>query len=215
MHAYIRWLKDNSLIELRYWMCLKVWGMLILAAFVMFVHNFCHNLVYYIAGVYGVYGGIENQLVDLGFKAFDGAADLWFWPNFCLFLLAALAMAFVATIFITRKVITNADVHTAQVAWRACLVACIAVPLRCMSFLMTILPSPADHCSEDGGFNPPQDFGETITRVNIGYGCSDLVRKCTSSCLYMILVDLLWTSNIWDARDSSNSPLHNSRSPRL
>jgi hypothetical protein len=183
MHAYVVWLKETSLVELRYWMYWRVWGMLLLAGLVMFFYNVCHNLVYYLAGKYGVYGGVENQLVDLGFKAFDWAADLWFWPNFCLFLLAALAMAYIGSIFITRKVITNPEVHTAQVAWRACVVACIAVPLRCVSFLITIIPAPAEHCSKVGGFNPPADAAEIFTRFDIGYGCSDLVRLRSFSSL--------------------------------
>ncbi|TEB19869.1 hypothetical protein C9890_0153 [Perkinsus sp. BL_2016] len=175
MNEYLAWVKENGKIELRYWLYWKVWAMILITAFVMFVYNVCHNLVYYIAGDYGVYGGSENQLVDLGFKAFDWAADLWFWPNFCLYLLAALSLAFLASISFTRKIITNPDVHIAQAAWRACLVACVVVPLRCISFLITIIPAPADHCSKDGGFSPPADVAEIFTRFDIGYGCSDLV----------------------------------------
>ena len=155
-----------------YW---KIWGMMLLTAFVMFMYNICHNLVYYLAGKYGVYGGKENQLVDLGFMGFDWAADLWFWPNFCLYLLAALSITYFSTIFFTRKIITNPEIHTGQVLWRACVVACIVVPIRCISFLITILPSPAEHCSETEGFNPPASFAEIVTRFDIGAGCSDLV----------------------------------------
>ena len=175
MQSYIQFLKTTALNELEYWKYWKVWGMLLVTACVQYVHVVSHNLVYYLSSVYGVYGGIQNQLVDLGFKGFSFAADLWFWPNFCLFLVVALAVAHGVSIFFTRKVITNPDVHTAQMAWRACVVACIVIPLRCISFLITLLPSPAEHCSQTGGFNAPKTVSDIFRIFDLDYGCGDLV----------------------------------------
>jgi hypothetical protein len=178
MRNYTIWLKQNALLELDFWKYSKVWGVLLLTAFVQYIHVVSHNLVYYLTAEYHVYGGTKNQLVDMGFKAFDWAADLWFWPNFCLYFVAALGITFTLSIFFTRKMITNPNVHTAHIAWRACVVACIVLPLRCISFLITILPAPANHCSLEGDgdlkFNPPKSVGEIFTIFDVNYGCGDL-----------------------------------------
>jgi hypothetical protein len=175
MNSYLTNLKETALLELEYWKYRKVWGVILLTAFVQYIHVISHNLVYYLSARYQVYGGKANQLVDLGFMGFDWAGDLWFWPNFCLFFVAALTVAFGATIFFTRKVITNPNVHTAHIFWRACLVTCVVIPLRCISFIITIIPAPAEHCSETGGFNPPKSVSDIFTIIDLGYGCGDLI----------------------------------------
>jgi hypothetical protein len=161
----------------------QIYAAIAAGAFFQYAHSVAHNYVYYLAGKYRVYGGPEHQLVDMGFLAFGDAADLWWVPNVSLYFLAALGCAFIASILVTRKIITNPEVHSAQVLWRVLIVACICIGLRCISFLITILPAPAVHCSELY-FDPPKSTGELFSHFDVGAGCSDLV------CLFLTRLPL-------------------------
>ena len=139
-----------------------------------FIHNTAHNFVYYLASVYGVYGGPDKMLTDMGFKAFDNLPDLEFWPNFCLYLLGVLGFSFGMSPFLTRKLIRSYSIHPFQVLWRAIWVVSFTITLRCTSFLITILPSPAPHCSQEE-FAPQTEPGPIFSYFNTGSGCSDLI----------------------------------------
>lgn len=133
-----------------------------------FFHNVAHNYVYYLAGKYKVYGGADNQLVDLGFKAlepFRSLVYLSFLPsNGCLYALGVIALL---------TSIANST-SWVRIIWRALLVCSIAIFLRCVSFLLTILPAPAPQCAQSL-FDPPSSALSIFFRFSTDNGCSDLI----------------------------------------
>ena len=149
---------------------------IIVGSIMQWVHNVAHNYVYYLAGVYGVYGGAENHLTDLGFKALQPSiAYLSFLPsNGCLYSLGAIAGIVALSPLFTNVIIRNKSVRVVQILWRGLVVCSITVVLRCVSFLLTILPSPAPHCSQ-GTFDPPKTASEILFKFDTENGCSDLI----------------------------------------
>ena len=161
---------------------------IVFGAIMQFLHNAAHNYVYYLAGVYQVYGGPANQLVDLGFKALQPSiANLSFLPsNGCLYALAAIALVATAVYpFFTED---NIRVYSVQIIWRALLVCSITIVFRCVSFLLTILPAPAPQCGE-ADFDPPNTASEIFFKFNTENGCSDLIFS--SHMMYGLLASCL------------------------
>jgi hypothetical protein len=182
--------KAVSKLELEYLLHWRIYVGILFAAVMQFIHNLCHNYVYYLAWKYNVYGGPDNQLTDMGFIGLEDTMRMDFAPNFCLYLVAAISIALGFSIFFTRKLISNPSVHIAQMAWRACMVTCITIPLRCISFLVTILPAPADHCSPDL-WSPPETAYEIFTWFDVGGSCSDLIFS--SHMMYGLIATLTIT----------------------
>ena len=143
---------------------------IIFGVIMQFLHNVAHNYVYFLAGRYGVYGGPSAQLVDLGFKALQPSiAHLSFLPsNGCLY---ALALVCLATLLSPLR---KSSAYFVQIIWRALLVCSITIILRCVSFLLTILPSPAPQC-EKALFDPPSSTVEIFFKFDTENGCSDLI----------------------------------------
>ena len=174
--VYWQEIKQNLKAE---WECFKmpiIWGGILIGAIFQYLHNVAHNYVYYLAGVYDVYGGPENALVDLGFKALQPSiADLSFLPsNGCLYSLAAIAVIFACSPIFTKKLIRIPNLCCIQMLWRALVVCSVTIVLRCISFFVTILPAPAPQCSQ-ADFNPPTTAYEIFTGFDTENGCSDLI----------------------------------------
>jgi sphingomyelin synthase-related protein 1 len=154
-----------------------VWSWILVGAIMQWVHNIMHNYVYYLAGVYHVYGGPDDQLVDLGFEAFPDWSNLSFLPsNGCLYSLALIALVVaMAPIFVgSQKFFIDPNIHTTQMVWRGLICVTITVVLRCVSFMITILPAPAPQCSE-ARFDPPTTASEILFKFDTENGCSDLI----------------------------------------
>ena len=100
--------------------------------------------------------------------------DLSFWPNFSLYFTGALAVSFGMSPFFTRKIIRSPSIHPLQIVWRSIWVSTFTIILRCTSFLITILPAPAPHCSQED-FSPPTTVASILTWFDTGAGCSDLI----------------------------------------
>jgi hypothetical protein len=167
-------IKDRLLAELELLRRPFVYGTLIFTAIVQWMHNTAHNYVYYLAGQYGVYGGRANMLTDLGFKGLDWLPNLSNVSNIMLYCIAALAAVVLGSVSFTNFFIKDVQVHTMQALVRACWVCCLSVFLRVVSFLITILPSPAGHCSR-ANFNPPETVADIFFHFDVGRGCSDLI----------------------------------------
>ena len=152
-----------------------IWVGILVGAIMQWVHNIAHNYVYYLAGVYGVYGGPENHLVDMGFKALQPPiSDLSFLPsNGCLYAIAAIAAIVAGSPIVTNVIIRDESVRVVQILWRGLLVCSLTIVLRCISFLLTILPSPAPHCSP-AEFDPPSTASDIFFKFDTENGCSDL-----------------------------------------
>ena len=174
--AYIQYIKSNLLLE---WRCLcqpKMYLCILLGALAQFFHNAAHNFVYYLAGVYGVYGGPANQLVDLGFLALSPSiANLSFLPsNGCLYSVAIIAVGVACSPTFTTVFVGNANVRSLHMLWRGLMVCSMSIILRVVSFLLTILPAPAPQCAE-GEFDPPKTASEIFFKFDTEKGCSDLI----------------------------------------
>ena len=167
-------IKERLLAELDLLKRPFVFGTLILTAIVQFLHNAAHNYVYYLAGQYGVYGGPANMLTDLGFTGLDWLPDLTNVSNIALYCIAGLATVVVGSVSFTDFFVTDPNIRTLQVLVRACWVCCLSVFLRVVSFLITILPSPAGHCSK-ATFSPPKTVYDIFFYFDVGRGCSDLI----------------------------------------
>ena len=174
IRAYLAWVVKDQRKELSYVLYWKILlGLLIGGAF-QYLHVVASNYAYVLADNHRVYGGVANRLVDLGFIQLADAPDLSFFPNFCLYLVGALSVAFGITAYFTRDVIRNPIVRPIQMLWRSVLVASIAITLRCSTFLITIVPAPAEHCAM-GTWDPPTTKAEIFTRFDNGGGCGDLI----------------------------------------
>ena len=143
-----------------------IWIGILIGAIFQYIHNVLHNLVYYLAGIYGVYGGPADQLVDMGFKALGSIASIPFLPsNGLLYTIGAIAAIFFISPLFTPVLIRDPGVKTIQMVWRALVVCCFTITLRCISFLVTILPSPAPQCSQ-AEFDPPTTAADVFLRFN-------------------------------------------------
>jgi hypothetical protein len=154
-----------------------VWSWIIVGALMQWVHNIMHNYVYYLAGVYQVYGGPDNQLTDLGFEAFPDWSNLSFLPsNGCLYSLGLIAfIVAIMPIFVgSQKFFIHPNIHTIQIIWRGLICVSICVVFRCVSFIVTILPAPAPQCSQ-ARFDPPSTASEILFKFDTENGCSDLI----------------------------------------
>lgn len=177
----------------------SIWIGLVVGGVMQYVHNVAHNYVYYLAGKYGVSGGPANELVDLGFKALvPSIENLSFLPsNGCLYTLGAIGVIVAVSPFFTRMIVRAPDVRVVHIFWRALVTCSICIIFRCVSFLVTILPAPAPHCSVDE-FNPPQTASDIFFRFDTEDGCSDLIFS--SHMMYGITAACIVTQYVFTAK---------------
>ena len=178
---------------------------ILLTGLVQFLHNAAHNYVKYLAAKYKVYGGSAGALVDLGFKATDEiSTDLSWFPNNTLFMSAGFAIVIGLSVSFTDFFIESRTIRSMQMLWRACIVCCISVGLRVCSFMMTLLPSPAPHCSREE-LDPPKTVGQIFLEFDTGNGCSDLIFSShmlyglvATCCLthYMVVGNPGWNNGV-------------------
>lgn len=148
---------------------------IIIGTFMQFYHNIAHNFVYYLAGRYGVYGGEENALMDMGFQLLTSMVNATYLPsNFCLYALFTLALVVGLSPLVTNRILHSREILTIGIAWRTVLVCSILVFFRTVSFVLTILPSPAPHCQKES-FRPPVTLWDVLTGFGLNDGCSDLL----------------------------------------
>ncbi|EER14079.1 conserved hypothetical protein [Perkinsus marinus ATCC 50983] len=142
--------------------------------FSLLVHNWVHNMAYYYAGIYQVYGpykGPSNRIHDFGFEWFGTAFVGWSTPPGDIVLYITLAIAIV---YALRPLVFSFPTRTLNILWRVLTMSIFTVTGRCISFIFTLLPSSAQHCAEDE-FDPPKNWGEIFTHVSVSGGCSDLI----------------------------------------
>jgi hypothetical protein len=168
------YIKERVLYEWEFVKKPMVFGTILFAGFMQWFHNTMHNYVYYLAGQYKVYGGPANMLVDMGFIGLDWMPDLSNVSNILLYLIACISVTIVGSILVTNYLVDDKRIAIMQILVRACWVCCISVVLRIVSFLITILPAPAGHCSATT-FSPPKTAKDILFHFDVGAGCSDLV----------------------------------------
>jgi hypothetical protein len=142
----------------------------------------------------------------MGFKALvPSIEDLPFLPsNGCLYTLGAIGAIVALSPLFTRALVRCPDVRVVQILWRGLVTCSICIFLRCVSFLVTILPAPAPHCAI-GEFNPPTTAYEVIFNFNTDHGCSDLIFS--SHMMYGITATLIVTQYVLTAKHLMASKL--------
>jgi hypothetical protein len=137
----------------------EVWVIIVAGLLMNYVHMMMHSLVFYVASGNNkndeiVGGGPDNRLVDLGFNWLpeyhtrsDGKG---FAPsNVLLYTVMAIAVFFVVYPLFFKCYYT-----TVQILWRILHCMIFTILARVLSFITTILPSPAKHCSP-ANWDPP------------------------------------------------------------
>ncbi|KAF4672417.1 NF-X1-type zinc finger protein nfxl1 [Perkinsus chesapeaki] len=160
------------------------WGILFFII-TLLIHNWVHNCVYMLAGQYGVYGPYGrpgNPVVDLLFELFGPGPAEWNPAPGDIILYFTILMG---VGYALRPLLFPFPYRAMNILWRWAMVASLATYARLASFIFTILPGPADHCSE-ANFDPPTTASEIFARIFVSGGCSDLIFS--GHMLYVITV---------------------------
>eukprot|EP01086_Lenisia_limosa_P012975 TRINITY_DN41692_c0_g1_i1.p1 TRINITY_DN41692_c0_g1~~TRINITY_DN41692_c0_g1_i1.p1 ORF type:complete len:302 (+),score=-8.12 TRINITY_DN41692_c0_g1_i1:118-1023(+) len=130
-----------------------------------FVHSIFTNWVHYLHTP-------GPLLFDLGYYNIPPLSEDWTWiSEVCFMFNWGLAI-----IVMTAPLYQQSPYKSVLVA-RRCFVVCMcAQVLRCATFMVTVLPSPAHHCRMGSAeYDPPTNFWEILTRTNTTKGCADLI----------------------------------------
>eukprot|EP00475_Leptophrys_vorax_P006359 TRINITY_DN13930_c0_g2_i1.p1 TRINITY_DN13930_c0_g2~~TRINITY_DN13930_c0_g2_i1.p1 ORF type:complete len:299 (+),score=41.64 TRINITY_DN13930_c0_g2_i1:31-897(+) len=151
----------------------RVWPVIVLGLFMQWVHNAFHNLVYHLSQPSPPLD--QSPIHDQGFKLIPDLSD---HPQITTYLITILFVFFafqLSTPFIWNSAIGSNRSSAIVMFWRACIVCSIALALRCLTFMVTILPAPALHCQVgQGEFHPPETVMQILFRVDVLNGCGDL-----------------------------------------
>lgn len=138
----------------------------------VFLHNILTNGVYFLHKP-------GERLLDIGFYMVPEIPWLFSASDYLCNLIIFAFLAFLTCPFFilpNRKPKPNRQFFTTAILLRFALSACTCVLLRCLSFLVTILPSPAKHCLPNSNlYNPPNGILEIMTRMDFFTGCGDLI----------------------------------------
>lgn len=142
------------------------WKVILCGAVMQYVHSIMTNLVYY-------FHRQGERLEDVGFYLFgDVPVSLDWISELAFFGLLALCIIYLLLPFFTRK----PSFYSASAFARFLLVAGCGQFLRSITFLSTILPSPAAHCQPGSPlYNPPKTAIDIIFRIDGINGCGDLI----------------------------------------
>jgi hypothetical protein len=168
------------------WILLKEhWVLLLVSFLVQFTHSWFAALVYYLYNYYGVQ--YQETMTDLLFEViaeddWGNVADIIFWVCSILFALWQIHSIFFRSVKRTYFILMFR---------RFMVVLMFLMVGRIVSFLVTILPAPADHCkagSED--YDPPTSVAEIFSSYTISAGCGDLIYS--GHTIYMITYAMVY-----------------------
>jgi PAP2 superfamily C-terminal len=147
------------------------WPWLALFLMIEYFHSVAHNWVYYYQAKLDVYGGPENSLFDLGFEVFtlDLGSSTLLLSNVLMYIVAAAAV-----LFLLVPVFVKLNYSAVNFIWRTFFVIAISIILRCLSFSVTLLPSPHSHCSKARA-KPPRSISDIFFRFDSDESCGDLI----------------------------------------
>jgi len=105
------------------------------------------------------------------------------------FMLVGSLILFVVSPFFVRR---RKNIYATVILSRYLVVCALSQMLRCITFLVTILPGPNYHCRPDSTeYNPPKTVFEILMRKNPFLGCGDLVFS--SHTIFVLLSALTYT----------------------
>ncbi|KAF4694447.1 hypothetical protein FOZ60_008026 [Perkinsus olseni] len=177
------------------WKVLKItcpW--FVVHAFIFAAQAWSVELVYFLEGKYGVYGGPSYALVDFGHQLIPeipiyplGGISMWLLISAILW---AFSWALIISIVRPRDGVTFIGI-----IWRALSVTCMAYILRAVSFLVTLLPAPWPPCQRfprpglEAYFDPPVHAQQIFSMASSMGACGDnMFSGHTTSTLVAALV---------------------------
>ncbi len=185
-YAMMRWSKERQIL-------LANWRMLTVGIFFQYIHKVCTNVAYYLH--------VQRQpLRDLGFELFPALPrQAQVLSEILFFALFLSTLAFMASPFFVRS---HSHLFTGVMVVRFLGVCFFAQILRCITFLVTILPGPNYHCRpQSPDYNPPRAFSDFFFRPDAFYGCGDLLFS--SHTIFVLLCTLTYTKfadGVWIKR---------------
>jgi len=153
------------------YLIMEYWHLILLGGIPQLLHSVFTKTAYYLYAHYNI--DEQPLLVDLGFKFFGELDMKYHWTSELItFGTLALLIAWCLVPFLVER----KDFYAIFVLRRYLLVVAYALVIRCVSFLVTVLPSPGPQCRPGSPeFNPPQNFYDIVFNVDAINGCSDLI----------------------------------------
>jgi len=149
----------------------EYWPLILLGAVPQLLHSVFTKLAYYLYSYYGV--DKQPILVDLGFNLFGELGIQYHWMSE---LITFGTLAALITWCLVPFVVERKDFYAIFVLRRYLLVVAYALVIRCVSFLITVLPSPGAQCRHySADYNPPTNFIDIMLHVDAVNGCADLI----------------------------------------
>lgn len=152
----------------------KVWFCLLMMAITFpILHNFATNYIYYMHQR-------RPRLPDIGFYIFPEMQFEWLNADLVMTILILLFVLFMFTPFFAcfhPNNEQNENIYfVCAMLFRFGLSTSVCTLLRIITFVSTLLPSPAAHCLPDSiDYNPPKNTIEMLTRLDLYKGCGDLI----------------------------------------
>jgi len=187
---------------------------LLLWIFVEYVHLTAHNYVYYLEGKLWGADGPPHPMQDLGLMLLaDRLPERYEW---IIGFATALLCGLMFSLGLLRLTLTNVnwggptiDVKTSDglvkttlpmpvclVMQRACQAMSVAMGLRMMTFIVTLIPNPAEYC-HGSSWDPPAHVADIFTRIKFTGSCGDLLFSGhTSHGMVLMLVICRFVPNV-------------------
>jgi len=191
---------------------------LLLWIFVEYVHLIAHNYVYYLQGKLWGSDGPPPPMQDLGLMLLaDRLPERFEW---IIGFATALLCGLMFSLGLLRLTLTNVnwggptiDVKTSDdrvkttlpmpvvlVMQRACQAMSVGMSLRMISFLVTLIPNPAEYC-HGSSWDPPAHVADIFSRIRFTGSCGDLLFSGhTSHGMVLMLVVCRFAPNVRAAK---------------
>lgn len=169
------------------------WKRLIFNGLFQFVHQWFHNLVYILHERRPALRDMGFELIPALPKGARSLSEAWF---FTLFLSAFVMCA--TPLFIRQR---PGEKRRYGIVMLSRFVVCltVAIALRIVCFMVTILPAPAPHCQPGSAdYDPPSSASEVLLEIEALKGCGDLlfsshtVMAVLSACLITRYAPWVW-----------------------
>jgi len=175
-YAQNRWQQEKLILRMH-------WKILLTGIIFQYIHSVCTNVVYYLH--------VPRQpLYDLGFVIFPALSrEMQILSEIMFFMLFGGTILFMLSPFFMRH---RCHLFTGLMVTRFLGVCFFAQLLRCITFLITVLPGPNYHCRPlSPDYNPPKDAYDIFFRQDAFFGCGDLLFS--SHTIFVLLCALTYT----------------------
>lgn len=178
------WQKEKALIKMN-------WKLITACLFMQYVHSVATNVAYYLHQQ-------REPLYDLGFEFIPALSKkMQILSEMLFFLFISITIGFALSPFLVPS--GKKPLYTTIMIVRFLTVCALAQILRCISFLVTILPGPNYHCRPGSAeYAPPTNAVDILFRQDAFFGCGDLVFS--SHTIFVLLCALILTKySEWSA----------------